>query len=59
VRAAIARGCRWLGLDLDEAANDAHGPLISTADSRVAAWVIPTDENLMIARHTSSVAGAA
>jgi acetate kinase len=59
VRASICRACRWLGLELDEAANHAHGPRISAAGSSVTAWVIPTDENLMIARHTAAVAGAA
>jgi len=42
----------WLGLAFDAAANEAEGPRISTAGSKVSAWVIPTDENLMIARHT-------
>jgi acetate kinase len=55
VRAAICRACGWLGLELDEAANRARGPRISAAGSRVAAWVIPTDENLMIARHAAAV----
>lgn len=40
---------------LDEAANAAHGPRISTSRSRVSAWVIPADENLMIARHTRNM----
>ncbi|MDA8253013.1 MAG: acetate kinase, partial [Rhodospirillales bacterium] len=51
VRAEVLRRSRWLGLDLDEAANDAGGPRISPAAARVSAWVIPTDENLMIAQH--------
>ncbi len=42
----------WLGVRLDPAANLGHGPRISTADSPVSAWVIPTDEEPMIARHT-------
>lgn len=52
VRGAICQGCRWMGLELDEAANDRHGPRISTASSRVAAYVIKSDENAIIARHT-------
>jgi len=52
VRAAVCRAAAWLGVALDEAANAAHGPRISTAESRTAAWVIPTDEELMIARQT-------
>lgn len=51
VRSAIGKACAWLGLDLDEAANREHRERISTTDSRVAAYVIKTDENLMIARH--------
>lgn len=52
VRAAICQACSWLGLELDEAENRRHGPLISMRGSRIAAYVIATDENLMIARHT-------
>jgi acetate kinase len=52
IRGRICRDAAWLGLDLDEAANDAGAPLISRQDSRVAAWVIPTNEELMIAQHT-------
>ncbi len=55
VRARVARGAEWLGVRLDEAANARHGPRISADDSRVSAWVIPTDEELMIARHTLAV----
>ena len=56
VRARVGREAAWLGLELDEAANGAGGPRISCAASRVSAWVIPTDEELMIARHTARVA---
>jgi acetate kinase len=59
VREAVCRGAAWLGLELDAAANQAGGPRISTAASRVAAWVIPTNEELMIARHTRAALGAA
>ncbi len=52
VRAAVCRDAAWLGVELDEAANAAGGPRVSTGASRVAAWVIATDEELMIARHT-------
>jgi len=58
VRAAVCAGCRWLGLELDDAANHRHGPRISAIGSRVAAYVIPTDENLMIARHTRALVQA-
>ena len=57
IRAEICQGCRWLGLEMDEAANLRHGPLISKAGSRVAAYVLATDENLMIARHTRALLG--
>jgi acetate kinase len=59
VRDAICRNCAWLGLELDEAANRVHGPGISSAASRVAAYVLPTDENVMIARHVRALLGAA
>ena len=52
VRAGICRAAAWLGLEFDEAANQAGIPRISKPASRVSAWVVPTDENLMIARHT-------
>ncbi len=52
VRRRIVEASAWLGLELDPAANAAGGPRISAAGSRVSAWAIPTDEELMIARHT-------
>jgi acetate kinase len=52
IRQAIARDCAWLGLDLDPAANEANARLVSSADSRIAVWVIPSDEELEIARET-------
>jgi acetate kinase len=52
IREGVCRQAAWLGLDFDAAANARHGPRISTPSSRVAAWVIPTNEELMIARHT-------
>jgi acetate kinase len=55
VRAEICRACAWLGLHLDEEANSHHGPRISAAQSAVQAYVIPTDENLMIARHARAL----
>jgi len=57
IRAAVCEGCRWLGLELDEVANQRHGPLISKVSSRVAAYVMKTDENLIIARHTKNLLG--
>src|SRR5271169_2402255 len=55
VRSAICRACAWLGLDFDEAANRDHKERISTPNSRVAAFVIKTDENLMIAQHARAL----
>jgi acetate kinase len=52
IRERVCRAAAWLGVALDPVANAAGGPRISTADSRVSAWVIPTNEELMIARHT-------
>jgi acetate kinase len=54
VRRRICEACSWLGVHLDTAANEASGPRITTRDSEVSAWVIPTDEELMIARHTAA-----
>lgn len=52
VRERIARRLAWLGAELDESANAAGATVISTPESRVALLVVPTDEELMIARHT-------
>src|SRR6185437_6141379 len=50
-RAEVAAGSGWLGLELDPARNAAGGPLISRDGSKLAVWVIPTDEERVIARH--------
>ena len=55
VRERVCRQAAWLGVELDTQANAKHGPRISSASSRVAAWVVPTNEELMIARHTREV----
>lgn len=52
IREQVCRAAAWLGVELDSAANAGGGPRISTAGSRVSVWVIPTNEELMIARHT-------
>ncbi len=52
LRERICRDAAWLGLEFDRAANEKGGPRISAAGSRVTAWVIPTNEELMIAQHT-------
>lgn len=58
VRERILRRCAWLGVELDAAANAAGGPRVTTPASRVAAWVVPTDEEAMIARHTLALLDA-
>jgi acetate kinase len=55
IRARIAEQLRWLGVTLDEAENSRHARLISRSDSRIPLYVIPTDEELMIAQHTLSL----
>ena len=52
VRGDVCRLAAWLGIDLDESANEAGGPLLSTPESKVAAWIVPTNEERMIALHT-------
>ena len=55
IRARIADQLGWLGVTLDEAENSRHSCLISRFDSRIPVYVIPTDEELMIAQHTLSL----
>src|SRR4051794_15294436 len=57
-RADIAKGCEWLGLALDERLNNAHATRVDGQGSRTAAFVIATDEEQMIARHTSALLGS-
>ena len=52
IRARVCKHAAWLGIELDTRANAAGGPRISSPRSRVAAFAIPTNEELMIARHT-------
>ena len=52
VRERVCQDARSLGIEFDAASNVAGGPRISIATSHVTAWVIPTNEELMIARHT-------
>ena len=58
IRARICQDTSWLGLELDEDANASGGPCISRKGSRVSAWVIPTNEELMIALHTRRLLGS-
>jgi acetate kinase len=55
IRARIVEQLAWLGVVLDPVANSSHARLISRSDSRIPVYVIPTDEELMIAQHTLSL----
>jgi acetate kinase len=57
-RAEVVEGCRWLGAALDLERNARGDSLISSAASSIAVWVIPTDEELLIARQTAAVLAA-
>jgi len=59
LRERVCRDAAWLGVALDAAVNERNGPCISAAGSRVSAWVIPTNEELMIARHTQQLLAGA
>ena len=59
IRQRICAASAWLGIELDEAANTQRLPKISNANSSLSVWVIPTNEELMIARHTGSLLGLA
>jgi acetate kinase len=52
IRARVCTDAKWVGITLDEEANSRSGSLISAPTSAVSVWVVPTDENLMVARHT-------
>jgi acetate kinase len=55
IRERVCRASAWLGIELDEQANAAGQPRITALQSKVSAWVIPTNEELMIARHMARV----
>ncbi len=55
IRARVCRAANWLGLDFDNHSNEQGGPRISRSTSRVSAWVIPTNEELMIAQHSQQL----
>ena len=55
IRERVGQAAAWLGVEFDSVANATGGPRLSTANSRVSAWVIPTNEELMIARHTRAL----
>jgi acetate kinase len=57
IRQRIAEQAAWLGIDFDSAANSANANCLSHTNSRVAVWMLPTNEELMIARHTRALLG--
>ena len=57
IRRRICQASAWLGIDPDEEANLRKERRISRAESRASAWVVPTNEELMIARHTGLLLG--
>jgi acetate kinase len=57
IRKRICEASAWLGIQLDAGANEGRQKLISKAGSRVSVWVIPTNEELVIARHTGRLLG--
>jgi acetate kinase len=59
IRERVCRDAAWLGVELDPAANAVAGPRISTPGARASAWSIPTNEELMIARHTHQLSVSA
>jgi acetate kinase len=59
IRARIVGACAWLGVTLDADANRLGAPRISAAGSALSAWVVPTNEELMIARHTLALVSGA
>jgi acetate kinase len=56
IRRRVCEQAAWLGIEIDAAANEEGGPRISRAESKTSAWVIPTNEDLMIARHVWALA---
>ena len=52
IRARICSAASWLGIDFDSVQNESGGPQVSRSTSQVSVWVIPTNEELMIAQHT-------
>ena len=55
IREKVCQDALWLGVEFDKQANESKQARISTLDSQTSAWVIPTDEEKMIALHTFEV----
>ena len=58
IRQQVCDRLAWLGVSLDPVANQANAVRINAADSRVSVWVIPTDEDRMLARHAVALMAA-
>jgi acetate kinase len=58
VRRRVCEQVAWLGIEIDHEANALGGPVITKRGGRTSAWLIPTDEDLMIARHCWALLGA-
>jgi acetate kinase len=58
IRARVCNAAAWLGAQCDAEANRGHGPRLSPQGAKMAVWVVPTDENLMIARHVARMMSA-
>jgi len=56
-RSEVVAGCAWLGAELNEQANQAHEQRIDAESSRIPIWVLPTDEEMVICRHTAALLG--
>ena len=54
-RSEVVAGCGWLGAMIDDQANDAHEQRIEAGSSRIPIWVLPTDEEMVICRHTAAL----
>lgn len=59
IRSRVLHRLRWLGFSIDEAANQAGGPLLTRGDSSLPAYVIATDEEIVIARHAAALISTA
>jgi acetate kinase len=57
IRRRICERSAWLGVELDDNANQNKSTRISMPNSKISVWVIPTNEELMIARHTGTLLG--
>jgi acetate kinase len=57
VRLAICKHLEWLGVDISDERNAIHGPRIHASTSRVAVWIVPADEERVIARAALRLVG--